>query len=339
MKRRNVIKKDLSTGNDLPALQTSTQQEHPAEPVHGEASVESALPSADIAVQLLQLVGRFHAARGDAVAWSAALNDCRVWFNCMDALDNRAKSLIRGPDELEALAGRVTHCAHYKQGACGDHFCDALKRIRCEAVALHLHEAAVTHRAALRAALFEQQTSPTWILDRHGFVLDANNSARSWGCRCTSGRLAVIEGYLVPATGERAAFSRALASLTSDARFTWPDRAGEETSLLLRRLHTGDTIAAILVAPPLSFAELASRFAVCLTLTTRQSELATHLFVGESLSETARKMGISRNTANEHLAALLRHTGATNRTDLQAVLLRAVQALDLESGESRFPHD
>lgn len=278
-------------------------------------------PADDEAVQLLHLAARFHAARGDPAAWMSALEACRNWFSCVGALDHAADASLQGADELEALAGRVTHCATYGDGDCGCGTADALKRARCAALAPQLHEAAAAHRRALRAACFEL-LPPTWILDSAGRVQDANAAAKKV-CAARDG-LAISDGRLAPDTpGGSAMLRRAMAGLGSEGRFSWLGRDGVAANLLLRPLP-GGAVTATLLAGPLTVADMASRLAQRLALTLRQAELAAHLLAGHTLTESARAMGISRDTANEHLAALLRRTGAADRRAL-LVLLRPLQ--------------
>jgi DNA-binding NarL/FixJ family response regulator len=56
----------------------------------------------------------------------------------------------------------------------------------------------------------------------------------------------------------------------------------------------------------------------------RQCELAAHLLTGKTLSDAARTMAISRQTANEHLDALLQRVGARDRKALMRILRRTV---------------
>ena len=62
-----------------------------------------------------------------------------------------------------------------------------------------------------------------------------------------------------------------------------------------------------------------------LDLTPRQSELAAYLVADHTLAGAARAMGISRPTANEHLAALSRQVGATDRKSLLALLRHSIK--------------
>lgn len=278
----------------------------------------------DEAVQLLQLAARLYAARGNLSALREALTACSDWFSCCGVLASAQDDSLRGADALEALAGRVTHCAEYRQGACGGTAGDALRRARCAALASHLHEAAAAHRRALQAQFFDQRP-PTWILDRDGRVQDANASAKALTAKGDDFRIS--NGCLVVRANEGGtALRRILTTLAGEARFSWPVRAeGSQASFLLHPLAGGDAIAVTFIADPSSVAEVAPRLSQRLGLTPRQGELAAHLLAGHALTEAARAMGISRNTANEHLVAVLQRTGATDRKALLS-LLRAVQS-------------
>jgi len=58
------------------------------------------------------------------------------------------------------------------------------------------------------------------------------------------------------------------------------------------------------------------------SLTPRQSELANHLLKGIALSSAAELMGISRNTAKDHLAVLFKLSNTSRQVDLVAWLTR-----------------
>ncbi len=121
---------------------------------------ESTQKKLDDAVQLLQLAASLHAARGDSDAWRAALGACRDWFQCDGLLGLLADGNDFGSDELDALAGRVTHCANFGCGTCAELQADVVKRSRCAALAPHLHEAAILSRKALQASVFDYFLRP-----------------------------------------------------------------------------------------------------------------------------------------------------------------------------------
>ncbi len=279
-------------------------------------------PSADAAVQLLQLAARLHMAGGDPLAWRAALKTCSDWLGCTGVLDLTAEGHQTEPDALDALAGRVTHCAGYGTGACGGVLEDPLRRARCAALAPHLHEAAKASRNALHATFFDQ-SPPIWILDRGGRVRDCNVRAKA--ITAVGEPLAVMDGLLAPAMpGGGARLRRILTDLDHETRFSWPNLNDGETTLLLRLLPAGSGIAATLLPEPAGAAELAALLVLRLKLTVRQGELAAHLLAGLTLSDAARAMRISRGTANEHLGALLLKVGAPDRKALLGILRRAV---------------
>ncbi len=278
---------------------------------------------ADEAEALLRLTVRLHTARGDAQSWRDALAACRAWAQCPGALGEPADNAPQdplGPDDLEALAGRITHCANYGVGACGSGV-DEPKRGRCAALAPHLHEAAIAARQALQASLFDRWP-PTWIVDRSARVCEANAAAKA--LTHAGSRFVIKGGYLTTVTpGATPSLARALQQLGTDARLSGVDGEGAFT-LQLRALADGGNVAVTLQAQPPQAAEVAAVLALQFGLTTRQSELAAHLSAGLTLLDAARAMGISRHTANEHLAAVLRRVGVGNRKQLFAELQRAV---------------
>lgn len=275
----------------------------------------------DEATQVLLLAADLHAARGDAAAWREALAACGDWLGCTGLLQFTADDTAFGPDDLEAIAGRLTHCAGYGVGACGCGNLDGRKRQRCAALAPHFHQAANASRNAVQASLFDH-LPPTWILDREARVRDANAGARA--LTQAGDRFAVADGVLgAAAPGGMPPLRRALAQFTVEARHCWIDAQGEAT-LLLRELAEGGGIAATLMPEPPRGKEIASALADHFDLTARQGELAAHLQAGHTLLDAARAMGISRHTANEHLAAVLRRTGAADRKALLAQFRRAL---------------
>ena len=279
---------------------------------------------ADEAEVLLRLTVQLHAARGDAVAWRSALAECRAWAHCPGALAEQAGNPLRvsvGADDLEALAGRITHCANYGVGACGSGV-DDQKRRRCAALAPHLHEAAIAARQALQASLFDSWP-PTWIVDRSARVREANGPAKAM--TYAADRFVIKGGCLATVTpGATPSLPRALAQLAADTRLSGIDGHGEFT-LLLRPLADGTSVAVTLQPEMPRAAEVAALLALQFGLTTRQSEVAAHLSAGLSLLDAARAMGISRHTANEHLVLVLRKVGVENRKQLVAELRRSVQ--------------
>ena len=284
------------------------------EPVPAKLNASAFDPSADEATQLLWLMARLYAARGDPAAWATALRVCRDWLACADDCCLGRVSSFPDAAELEALAGRVSHCATY---AVRSHC--VCKRTRCAALAPHLHEAARVHRTALQAALFDY-LPPTWILGRDAIVQDANAAAHALAG--TTLRVSVLGGRLTPdAYDGGKKLRRTLASLSDETRFAWPGPDGLETTLLLRPLRLGNLIAATLLDGPRGHADLVSHLIQTFLLSGRQGDLAAHLLMGRTLAESARQMGISRDTANEHLAALLRRTGVADRKELVSRLL------------------
>ncbi len=279
-------------------------------------------PAADAAVEVLQLAARLHMARGDPVAWRVALKACSEWLGCAGVLALSADGPSFDADALEGLAGRVTHCAAYGNGACGNGPADVIRRARCAALALHLHEAAAEARNALYAMFFDQ-LPPIWIVDRNGCVRDCNAPAKA--IVAENVLLTVADGALAPhVPGGGARLRRTLAGLDHETRFSWPNQNGSDTTLLLRPLPAGAGIAVTLLPEPPTVEQLAPMLAQNLNLTLRQSELGAHLLTGKPLSDAARAMGISRHTANEHLAGLLQRAGAPNRNALFAILRRTV---------------
>ena len=276
----------------------------------------------DTAVQVLQLAARLHVAGTDPVAWRLALKACSEWSGCTGVLVLPDEAPSLDADALEALAGRLTHCAVYGHCACGDGPGTAIRRARCAALAPHLHEAAAEARNALHALFFDQ-LPPLWIVDRSGRLHDSNAPAKV--IAAAREPLAVIDGLLTPIVpGGGAHLRRALAEVEHETRFSWPDTHGGETTLLLRPLPAGAGIAVTLLPGLPTVEQLAPLLVQRLKLTLRQSELAAHLLTGKTLSDAARTMGISRHTANEHLDGLLQRVDAPDRRRLLIVLRRAV---------------
>lgn len=269
---------------------------------------------------MLQLAARLHAARGNPDAWLDVLAACRDWFDCDGMLSLAADGPHLGPNELEALAGRLTHCATYGNN-CGDD--DQVKRARCAALAPHVHEAAIATRKALQAALFDQ-LPPTWIVDHGGYLREANAAAQA--LTRAGERFRAVDGYFAPVAPSGAVLlRRALAEGGVDTRVSWKESDGRETTLLLRALPDSAGVALTLLPEPRGSDEVALMLAAHLVLTARQSELAAHLLTGHTLADAARVMRISRHTANEHLVAILRRVGVPDRKTLLALLRRVAR--------------
>jgi DNA-binding CsgD family transcriptional regulator len=137
----------------------------------------------------------------------------------------------------------------------------------------------------------------------------------------------VIDGLLEPTlAGGGARLRRRLSDLEHETRFSWPAPNGGETTLLLRPLPAAAGIVATLLPGPHTVEQLAPLLAQRLKLTQRQSELAAHLINGLTLSDAARAMGVSRDTANQHLASLLQRVGASGRKALLVILRQTVSS-------------
>ena len=286
-----------------------------------ETTAPLAATGVDDAAHLLSLAARLHTARGDALAWRAALAACRDYLDCDDVLALPTDHPALQPDELEALAGRVSHCAGHGIGACGRGRGDPVKRRRCAALATHLHEAAIGTRAVLRGTLFEH-LQPTWIIDRDGHVHEANAAAKA--LTRAGEHLTLVAGCLAPVVpGGVLLLRRALAAADGETRLSWQGRRGDEETLLIRPLAEVGCFAASLLCRPPGAADVAPRLVERFGLTARQGELAALLVLDHTLADAARVMGISRHTANEHLAHLRRRAGAADRKALLVLLRRA----------------
>jgi DNA-binding CsgD family transcriptional regulator len=274
----------------------------------------------DDALRMLQLAARLHTARADPAAWCAILQTlpAHTQFRC--TMELTPDTPLRSPADLAAWAGRMTHCANYGN-TCGHG--GSARRPQCEAFAVHMHTAADAARKSLQAGLFEY-LPPTWIVDHEAFVLECNAAAQELAR--TGERVNVVGQRLelVGAGGARA-LHKALSKVSSPTRLPWKDRDGTAVSYLLRALPESVHIAvtALLDAPNLS--ERATLLAQQLGLTPRQSDLAAHLLEDKTVAGAARAMGISRHTANEHLAAMQQRTGATDRKALMLMLRRIAQ--------------
>ena len=300
---------------------------HPKPPSVQPAAPQTDHPGDDEVSQFLQLTARLHTTRGSAAEWDQLLQASRDSLQCPGVLDQLPKGVAMGPDELAALAGRINHCAnfdgHCSHGAPLDSALSSFKRQRCSAFALHLHTAALATRKSLRAGLFDH-LPPTWVLDRNGRQREANASARE--LTRAGERFGLMDGMLVLTDpGASRLLRKALLDARHDTRFMWQEHSNLETSLLLRPLPDGLHIAVTLVLEASGATELAPLLASHHGLTPRQGDLAAHLMADQTLTGAARAMGISRHTANEHLAALLRQTGTTDRKALLALLRHSVK--------------
>ena len=274
-------------------------------------------PFASDAADFAHLAARLFAAEGEPAAWRSALEACEEWLGCTRITELRMEMPRLDPSAIESLAGGITHCAVYGSPACGAGKLSA-GCARGAALAPLLHAAAHSARNALRALVFDH-LPPVWILDQEGRVQECNAPAKA--LRTPGAPVEVIDGWLVPAVpmgGER--LRRCLTGLAAETCFSWPIVSGGESTLLLKPLATGGAISAQLLVGRGPTVHLASHLAQRLELTVRQSELAALLLDGLSLTDAARAMSISRNTANEHLSALLRRVKVADRKKLMTAL-------------------
>jgi DNA-binding CsgD family transcriptional regulator len=161
------------------------------------------------------------------------------------------------------------------------------------------------------------------VLDRSGRQHEANAAARE--LTHVGERFGLRDDLLVLTDLDATRLlHQALLDASHDTRFVWQERSDIKTSLLLRPMPDAQHVAVTLVPDAPCATELPALLASQHNLTPRQSDLAAHLLSDHTLTGAARTMGISRHTANEHLAALLRQTGAPNRKALLAMLRNSV---------------
>ena len=276
--------------------------------------------SIDDTTKLLQLAARLHTARANPQVWRETLLAFRGCTRCSGLLDLATDAPSLSPDDMAALAGRITHCAEYGD-ECGEG--ESLNRAVCAAFAVHMHTAAFSARKTLQAGLFEH-LPPTWIVDRNAQIHEANSAAKGLA---KDGECVTVVGTRLELVGVGGAKTllRALVKVSTPTRLEWQDCVGKPVSFWLRALP--DTIHVVVTAlldapvPVVQALVLAEQ----LGLTPRQSELAAHLLADQTLASAAREMDISRHTANEHLVALQRRTGVPDRRALLIMLRRIVQ--------------
>jgi DNA-binding CsgD family transcriptional regulator len=276
--------------------------------------------SIDAAPTLLQLATQLHTAHADPQAWRDTLLAYRDRTPCHVMRDLTRDMSSLKPNDLAALAGRLTHCSNYgdecSQGAKGH-------RPLCGEFAVHMHTAALAAQKTLQAGTFDC-LPPTWIVESSGHVREANAAAQAL---INSGeRFSLVDGCLKPLAPSGALqLRRALREVTGDTRVFWNESDGDETTLLLRTLPGLGAVAVTLQPPRRGWVEVASMLAQHLGLTPRRSELGAHLLEGHTVAQAARVMGITRHTANEHLSALLLQVGAADRKALLVLLRRVAQ--------------
>ena len=279
---------------------------------------DSAALQVNEVVMMLELAGSLHTAVGDPQVWHDVLISYRECHKCQGVLYQLPEPAMLTPDTLAALAGQLSHCATYSDD-CG-HGVD-FKRQRCIAFAVHMHAAAASVHKAHKARLFEHMLA-TWLVDRDAQVYEANAAAKDL---VRAGERVIQVGSRLELFGEGGAraLRTALAKVNTTARLAWKDATGKDVSFLLRALPATNHVTVTALVDTPNAKDWAPLLAKQLGLTPRQSQLAAHLLGDLTLTDAARAMGISRHTANEHLAALQQRTGAVYRKAL-LVLLRRV---------------
>lgn len=286
----------------------------------GPSTGNGSTTPADAAPTLLQLAARLHTAHGNPQIWRETLLAFRHATQCQVVHGLVNDSTPLNPDSLAALAGRLTHCATF-----GDECGNDSKHLRpsCAEFAIHMHTASLTAHKSLKAAMFDLFPA-TWIVNRCGQVLESNTAAQS--LILIGEHFTISDGLLKPLASSGAfLLRRRLEDAKADTRVFWHENDGSETTVLLRMLPDPGIVAVTLKPSRCSDKEMAALLAQQLGLTPRRSELGAHLLEGHTLTEAARIMGISRDTANEHLSALLRQVGVTTRKALLQVLRNAAQ--------------
>lgn len=98
---------------------------------------------------------------------------------------------------------------------------------------------------------------------------------------------------------------------------------GERAELWMRQLsRPGDPVDNYLLSVTGISSNENAKLVLDHSLTPRQSELANHLLRGIALGSAAALMGISRNTAKDHLAGLFKLSNTSRQVDLIAWLTR-----------------
>lgn len=283
------------------------------------------------APEALLLALLIHRAARSPREWPCVLETLCSAFSHCDVFKLAAAQAGEGEalPAVRLLAKNAGACASNGEGTCGRNGGDPIRAI-CVALAEHLAHAAQDpndwRHAECRmhaACVLDEWQSPIIVCDSALKLLSAN----------AAGRAAIDQGEWIAEKGGQLRI-RGIRDGALQARFAamreegLSDRIGVELAvgwLRLRRvmrpdgksefcvlvLDSGADVRARAMPPEQRIGALRS-----LGVTRRQAELAALLVGGASLSEAARKMGITRATANDHLTALFARSGTRRQTDL-----------------------
>ena len=285
--------------------------------------------------------------------WPQVIEQLRGCMDCAEVFgppESDTASAVPGMAGQGAIdpadfARAARHCAERCTGGCsaGPNQ-DEARRQTCLALVGHLEMAlaagaGLSDGAARLAAshALDAMVRPIFVCDLEQRLVHANRAGHE---ELTSGRWLTLKGNaleLVPNThpqrlrGELSNLLRSPSDHQSHLRF--PTRDGQRAELLARCLERGDDPPHLFLLRLVVLAEgrptngLEHIAAVHHTqragtdgMTPRQRELARLLLSGCNVSEAARRMGIQRSTASDHMKGLFNLSQTTRQVDLVAWL-------------------
>jgi DNA-binding CsgD family transcriptional regulator len=289
------------------------------------------LPVAQDPIALLRLAADVAKAGRDPAAWPGVFEQVATLLDCSAIFGSHIFGVTQSPADHAAVARLMTtnavRCAESLDR------CDARKRQICLALAQHLESALdvggnpVEVGNRLLGSL-DAIPHPLFVVRRNGQLLhtnaagwqellDGNWLAQEEGCLCLMPKKSrdSLRGYLAdmadaPSPGrdrlKLSSAERGEAELW--IRSLGADEHEDQYFLLSLVWHAAQSRPA--ASPPRH------------GMTPRQRELARHLMSGHNLSEAAKRMGIERRTAKDHLSALFQHSRTRRQTELVAWLTR-----------------
>lgn len=113
---------------------------------------------------------------------------------------------------------------------------------------------------------------------------------------------------------------------------------GGEVLTLYAATMTSETGAVAVIVEAARRAEVAAILIEAYGLTARQRDVLGLLLLGRSLTQTARALGISEHTVNDHRKAIYRRVGVSSRSELAALLQAEQYSPRSRAGASPSPY-
>lgn len=290
------------------------------------------MPSSDDALVLLRIAADIARAGMDPDLWPDVLKRISSSLECPTVFD--ADYLLSGNKCVitDRIAATAADCASTRRGRCRQQSKDdERRREKCLILVEHIELAlSLGDRLVMDGeryvAVFGAIPRPLFIVDREARLLYANEAGtqellRSPFVRCEAGFLRLVRRDSDTDLAKFLSRSEGCPGRCEDyLRLSHAEEHCAE--LWFRELARDGGNPGLFLVSLVTFGQSPGEASSPRGLTPRQAELAHYLLAGVNLSEAARRMGISRRTAKDHLDGLFAYSGTSSQLELVAWFTR-----------------